>query len=94
MVTESLVRISWGGTSKAPVRRSTHLKYFHWLLRVPFTICSPVVVNARDNKEQAGAFGSTRSKAPKAEDDGSFVLLDNLNAAPDGDRESYEDKDI
>ena len=65
------MRISWGGTSKAPVRRSTHLMIIMIMVKemmvmiiimITMMMGAPVCVDARENKEKAGAFCSPTSQ--------------------------------
>ena len=83
-MTESLVRISWGGTSKAPVLRSTHLqnnKNLFIIRRFEWSEDPPVSVDTREDEEQSWTFSPSGAESAQPEYDGSLVFLDNLNTA-------------
>ena len=53
-----------------------------------------VGVDTGKDKEKSRTLGSSRTKTTQPEDDGSLVLSNNLDTAPDGDGESEKHEDV
>ena len=98
MVTESRVRISWGGTSKVTVRMSTW-----WIMSSSHKDHHDtrphlaVTVHARQDEEDTRTSGPSFEKTTQSEDHRSFILLDNFDrdeeAEGEGDQDQEEGED-